>query len=117
MIQLFNKTYNNDVYIIKMLQNIFGIGYNTAKYLCFKSGLNLKSRVGDVDESIFRIILNEIKKEIVIEEDLKKRIQRNIIKKKKMNCYQGFRHIRGLPVRGQRTHTNGRTKKRLSIYY
>lgn len=117
MIQLFNKKYSKDVYIIKMLQNVFGIGYNTAKALCYKSGLNLNSCIGDVDESVFRLILNEIKKNNLIEEDLKKKIKKNILKKKKMNCYQGFRHSRGLPVRGQRTHTNGQTKKRLSMLY
>ena len=61
MIQFFNKEYENDIIIVKLLQKIFGIGFSKAKYLCFKCGLNLKSKVSDVNDHVFRVILKELK--------------------------------------------------------
>jgi small subunit ribosomal protein S13 len=113
MIQLFNKNYDNNVIIVKLLQEIFGIGFSKAKYLCFKCGLNLKTKIGDINDHIFRIILKELKQNSIVDNDLKKNIQENIKIKKNINCYQGFRHLKNLPVRGQRTHSNGKTKKRI----
>lgn len=115
MIQLFNKNYNNNTIIVKLLQDIFGIGFSKAKYLCFKYGLNLKSKISDVDDHVLRIILKDLKQNNIIDVDLKKIIHKNIKIKKNINCYQGFRHLKNLPVRGQRTHTNGKTRKKIKI--
>jgi len=115
MIQVFNKDYDSNTIIVKLLQKIFGIGYSKAKFLCFKCGLNLKSKIGDVDDHIFRIILKELKQNIIVDVDLEKDIQTNLKLKKSLNCYQGFRHVKNLPVRGQRTHTNGKTKKKMKF--
>jgi len=115
MIQFFNKEYDNDIIIVKLLQKIFGIGYSKAKFLCFKCGLNLKSKVNDVNDHIFRIILKELKQNNLVDVDLEKEIQKNLKIKKNLNCYQGFRHLKNLPVRGQRTHSNGKTKKKMKF--
>jgi len=93
------------------LTYIFGIGRTTSQQICEASGINRDTRVRDLtDEEITRL-RNYIGANLKVEGDLRRDIQQDIRRKMEIGCYQGIRHRRGLPVRGQRTHTNARTRK------
>ncbi len=93
------------------LTYIFGIGRTTSKQVCEATGMNLDTRVRDLtDEEVARL-RNWIDSNLKVEGDLRRDIQQDIKRKMEIGSYQGIRHRRGLPVRGQRTHTNARTRK------
>ncbi|HET7489370.1 MAG TPA: 30S ribosomal protein S13 [Acidimicrobiales bacterium] len=93
------------------LTYIFGIGRTTAKRVCAENGMNVDTRVRDLtDEEVARL-RNWIDANLKVEGDLRRDIQQDIKRKMEIGSYQGIRHRRGLPVRGQRTHTNARTRK------
>jgi small subunit ribosomal protein S13 len=93
------------------LTYIFGIGRTTAHKICTEVDLNADTRVRDLtDEEVARI-RNWIDANLKVEGDLRREVQQDIKRKMEIGCYQGLRHRRGLPVRGQRTHTNARTRK------
>ena len=93
------------------LTYIFGVGRTTAQTICKEVELNADTRVRDLtDEEVARI-RNWIDANLKVEGDLRREIQQDIKRKMEIGCYQGLRHRRGLPVRGQRTHTNARTRK------
>ena len=97
--------------LVVSLTYIYGIGPSIAKQLCEAVDVDRNTRVRDLtDEEVARIrvwIDNNMK----VEGDLRRDIQQDIKRKMEIGCYQGLRHRRGLPVRGQRTHTNARTRK------
>ncbi len=93
------------------LTYIFGIGRTTAQTACAAVDIDPDTRVRDLtDEEVSRI-RNWIDENIKVEGDLRRDIQQDIKRKMEIGCYQGLRHRRGLPVRGQRTRTNARTRK------
>jgi len=93
------------------LTYIFGIGRTTSQKICAEVELDPDTRVRDLtDEEVARI-RNWIDTNLKVEGDLRREIQQDIKRKMEIGCYQGLRHRRGLPVRGQRTHTNARTRK------
>ena len=93
------------------LTYIFGIGRTTAQHLCDELGLDRNTRVRDLtDEEVNRIRVH-VDSNLRVEGDLRREVQQDIKRKMEIGCYQGFRHRRGLPVRGQRTQTNARTRK------
>jgi small subunit ribosomal protein S13 len=93
------------------LTYIFGVGRTTAKKVCQETGMNADTRVRDLtDEEVARL-RNWIDANLKVEGDLRRDIQQDIKRKMEIGSYQGIRHRRGLPVRGQRTHTNARTRK------
>ncbi|HEX2700516.1 MAG TPA: 30S ribosomal protein S13 [Acidimicrobiales bacterium] len=93
------------------LTYIFGVGRTTAKKVCQETGMNIDTRVRDLtDEEVARL-RNWIDANLKVEGDLRRDIQQDIKRKMEIGSYQGIRHRRGLPVRGQRTHTNARTRK------
>ena len=92
------------------LTAVFGIGLPTSKKILAQSGINPDTRVKDLtteDEHRLREIVDELK----VEGDLRREIASNIKRLTDIGCYRGLRHRRGLPVRGQRTKTNARTRK------
>lgn len=92
------------------LTYIFGIGRTTARKVCEATNIDRDTRVRDLtDEEIVRL-RNHIG-ELKVEGDLRRDVQQDIRRKMEIGSYQGLRHRRGLPVRGQRTHTNARTRK------
>jgi small subunit ribosomal protein S13 len=94
------------------LSYIHGIGRPTAFKICEKLGLDLTMRMGQASEEILNQIRSEIEKGgYVIEGDLRRAVSLNIKRLQDMRCYRGLRHRAGLPVRGQRTKTNARTRK------
>ena len=93
------------------LTYIFGVGRTTAKQVCAASDIDPNTRVRDLtDEEVARL-RNWIDANLKVEGDLRRDIQQDIKRKMEIGSYQGIRHRRGLPVRGQRTHTNARTRK------
>ncbi|MBZ5527243.1 MAG: 30S ribosomal protein S13 [Acidobacteriia bacterium] len=93
------------------LTSIYGIGQHRAKELCAKAGVDHTKKVRDLTEEETNHLRQEIEKEGRVEGDLRKEIQMNIRRLIEIQCYRGIRHRRNLPVRGQRTHTNARTRK------
>lgn len=94
------------------LTYVHGIGRTTAKKICERIGVDMQMRMGDASEDILNQIRSEIEKSgIKIEGDLRREVSLNIKRLQDMRCYRGVRHRAGLPVRGQRTRTNARTRK------
>ncbi|MEK6749235.1 MAG: 30S ribosomal protein S13 [Pseudomonadota bacterium] len=92
------------------LTYIFGIGHTRAKQICANTGIDPAIKVKDLSESQLDAIRSEIGK-VKVEGDLRREISMNIKRLLDLGCYRGQRHRRGLPVRGQRTRTNARTRK------
>ena len=93
------------------LTYIYGIGSTAATKVCEATGIDTETRVRDLtDEEVARL-RNWIDANLKVEGDLRRDIQQDIKRKMEIGSYQGIRHRRGLPVRGQRTHTNARTRK------
>ena len=93
------------------LTYIFGIGDTTAVQVCEGTGIDPATRVRDLtDEEVIRL-RNHIDANLRVEGDLRRDVSQDIKRKMEINCYQGVRHRKGLPVHGQRTHTNARTRK------
>ncbi len=93
------------------LTYIFGIGNTVSKQVCASTDVDPNTRVRDLtDEEVSRL-RNYIDASLRVEGDLRRDVAQDIKRKQEINCYQGIRHRRGLPVHGQRTHTNARTRK------
>ena len=93
------------------LTYIFGIGNTVAKQVCASTDVQPDTRVRDLtDEEVSRL-RNYIDASLRVEGDLRRDVAQDIKRKQEINCYQQIRHRRGLPVHGQRTHTNARTRK------
>ena len=93
------------------LTYVFGIGRSKAQLICEETGIDPNTRVRDLTDEEVNKIRGWIDTNLKVEGDLKREIQQDIKRKMEIGCYQGLRHRRGLPVRGQRTHTNARTRK------
>jgi small subunit ribosomal protein S13 len=93
------------------LTYIFGIGKTTAQGILAKTGVNSNTRVRDLTEDEVSKLREEIDKNVKVEGDLRREIALNIKRLIEIGSYRGIRHRRGLPVRGQRTKTNARTRK------
>jgi small subunit ribosomal protein S13 len=93
------------------LTYIFGIGRTTAQKMCAELDLNPDTRVRDLTDSEVNKIRMYIENNLTVEGDLRRDVQTDIKRKIEIGSYQGVRHRKGLPVRGQRTHTNARTRK------
>jgi small subunit ribosomal protein S13 len=92
------------------LTAIYGIGRTTEQKICDNAGIAYSKKVKDLSDSDLEKIRDEIAK-ITIEGDLRREMSINIKRLMDLGCYRGMRHRRGLPVRGQRTRTNARTRK------
>ncbi len=93
------------------LTSIYGIGQQRARALSEKAGVEPTKKIKDLTEEEINKIRQAIESEGRVEGDLRKEIQMNIRRLIEIQCYRGLRHRRNLPVRGQRTHTNARTRK------
>ncbi len=92
------------------LQSIYGIGHTRAKRICQLANVELVTKVKDLTEEQLKKIRDAVGS-FVVEGDLRREVSMNIKRKMDLGCYQGVRHRHGLPVRGQRTKTNARTRK------
>jgi small subunit ribosomal protein S13 len=93
------------------LRYIHGIGPAKAKEICAKVGIADDRRVHDLTDSEIIQIRETIDRDYLVEGDLRREVAMNIKRLMDLGCYRGLRHRKGLPVRGQRTHTNARTRK------
>jgi len=92
------------------LTSIYGIGRTTAKKICDATGIKPEVKIKDLSESEVEAIRGEVAK-YTVEGDLRRTLSMNIKRLMDLGCYRGMRHRRGLPLRGQRTRTNARTRK------
>jgi small subunit ribosomal protein S13 len=93
------------------LTYIFGIGLTTSQTILRETGINPDTRVRDLTEEEVVRLREFIDRNLKVEGDLRRETSQNIKRLMEIGCYRGLRHRRGLPVRGQRTHTNARTRK------
>jgi len=92
------------------LTYIFGIGRTTAKELCTTCGIEETTKIADLSEEQLDTVRGEVAK-LSVEGDLRREVSMNIKRLMDLGCYRGLRHRRSLPLRGQRTKTNARTRK------
>ncbi|MBI3545732.1 MAG: 30S ribosomal protein S13 [Gammaproteobacteria bacterium] len=100
----------NQKHIWVALTSIYGIGNTRARHICAASGVALSTKVKDLTDAEVDKIRNEVAR-VTVEGDLRRQVSMNIKRLMDLGTYRGMRHRRGLPVRGQRTKTNARTRK------
>ncbi|WP_419909857.1 30S ribosomal protein S13 [Candidatus Poriferisodalis sp.] len=93
------------------LTYIYGIGRSASQQICEDLNIAERTRVRDLTDAEVARIRNHIDASLTVEGDLRRDVAQDVKRKIEIGCYQGVRHRRGLPVRGQRTHTNARTRK------
>jgi small subunit ribosomal protein S13 len=93
------------------LTYIFGIGNKVAGDICSEASINISKRVSELNDDELNIIRDVIDQKHTVEGDLRRKISLDIKRLNDLGCYRGLRHRKKLPVRGQRTHTNARTRK------
>ena len=97
--------------LVISLTYLFGIGNTTAARLCEEVGIDPSTRVRDLTDAEVNKVREWIDNNLEVEGDLRREVQQNIKRKIEIGSYQGIRHRKGLPVRGQRTQTNARSRK------
>ena len=97
--------------LVVSLTYIYGVGPAVAQTLCEAVGIDPSTRVRDLTDEEVNKIRSWVDAQLKVEGDLRREVSQDIKRKMEIGCYQGLRHRRGLPVRGQRTHTNARTRK------
>lgn len=100
-----------DKHIDIALTKIYGIGRSLAKMILKETKIDYTHKVKDLTEKEISVIANYIEENVKVEGSLRREVSQNIRRLIEIGCYKGIRHRRGLPVRGQRTHTNARTRK------
>lgn len=100
---------NKPIYV--SLTYLYGIGETTALNICHTLNIDPRTRANKLSEDEVSQIANHLDKEYEVEGQLRRRLQQEIARLRDIQCYRGSRHRRGLPVRGQRTRTNARTRK------
>lgn len=93
------------------LTYIYGFGLTTSKKILAETGVNPDVRVKDLSEEDLGKLRDYIQENLTVEGDLHREVSQNVKRLMEIGCYRGLRHRKGLPVRGQRTHTNARTRK------
>ncbi|MBM3701789.1 MAG: 30S ribosomal protein S13 [Actinobacteria bacterium] len=111
MVRISGVDIPNDKHICIALTYIFGIGRSAAEAMLDKLNINKSIKAKDLSEDELVKIREYIENNYTIEGDLRREVSQNIKRLIEINSYRGIRHKRGLPVRGQRTHTNARTRK------
>ena len=101
----------NDKAIVVSLTYLYGVGDKTARDLCHEAGIPPRTRARDLKEEELVRIAGILDKDYVVEGQLRRQNNQSISRLREIGCYRGLRHRRGLPVRGQRTRTNARTRK------
>lgn len=101
----------NDKRTVISLRYIYGIGPYLAEQLCQRTSINPDKRARDLTEDELAKLAALLDNEYVVEGQLRRQVQQNIARLREIGCYRGLRHRKGLPVRGQRTRTNARTRK------
>jgi small subunit ribosomal protein S13 len=97
--------------VVYALPYLYGVGRALARKICDQTGIAPNKLTEELTETEIRKIREVLESEIKVEGDLRREVQMNIKRLMDLGCYRGLRHRRGLPVNGQRTHTNARTRK------
>jgi small subunit ribosomal protein S13 len=100
-----------DRQVVISLTYLYGVGPKIARELCHKAGINPAGKARDLGEDEVARIAALLDKDYTVEGQLRRQVSQNISRLRDIACYRGMRHRRGLPVRGQRTKTNARTRK------
>ncbi|MBR3690445.1 MAG: 30S ribosomal protein S13 [Eggerthellaceae bacterium] len=111
MARLFGVDLPRDKRIEVGLTYIYGIGLTTSKKILAETGVDPDVRVRDLTEEDQAKLRDYIQENLIVEGDLRRDVTQNVKRLMEIGCYRGLRHRKGLPVRGQRTHTNARTRK------
>jgi len=111
MVRIVGVNLPDDKRIEYALTLIYGVSWSSAKKILSATNINKDKKVKDLSEEETKKIQDEIEKKSKVEGDLKEEINRNVKRLKDIGSYRGMRHIRNLPVRGQRTRSNARTKR------
>ena len=98
-------------HVVFALPYLFGVGKSLAKQICLKAKIPENKRVEELSDAEVKVIRDILDADYKVEGDLRREIQTNIKRLMDLGCYRGLRHRKGLPVNGQRTHTNSRTRK------
>ena len=93
------------------LTYLYGVGRSRARSLLYRAGIDFGKKMGDLNDDEITNLRRILEEEGAVEGDLRKEVAMNIRRLVEIGCYRGLRHRRSLPVRGQRTHTNARTRK------
>jgi small subunit ribosomal protein S13 len=101
----------NNRQIVISLTYLYGVGPATARELCRKAGIEATTRARDLSESDVARLATLLDNDYTVEGQLRRQVTQNISRLREIGCYRGIRHRKGLPVRGQRTRTNARTRK------
>lgn len=101
----------NDKTTFISLQYLYGVGKKVARDLCHKAGIDPAKKARELNEDEVGRLANLLEKDYTVEGPLRRQVAQNISRLRDIGCYRGLRHRRGLPVRGQRTRTNARTRK------
>ena len=101
----------NDKPTVISLTYLYGVGPRTARELCHKAGIDGRRRARELADDELSRLAALLERDYVVEGPLRRQIQQNIARLRDIKCYRGIRHRLGLPVRGQRTRTNARTRK------
>lgn len=111
MVRIANINIPTNKKVFISLTYIYGIGQVKSKEICRLASIPCDKKVHDLNDNELIKIRSVIEQNFKVESDLKREVNLNIKKKKDIRCYQGLRHIKNLPARGQNTHSNARTKK------
>jgi len=98
-------------HIVVALTYIFGVGPKTAQDICQETGIDPQKRADDLSDDELSSIAGYVDRSLVVEGALRRQVAQNMSRLREIDCYRGLRHRLGLPVRGQRTQTNARTRK------
>ena len=101
----------NDKKTVVSLTYLYGVGPNVSRELCHKAGVNPDSLARDISDEEISRLATILERDYTVEGPLRRQVQQNINRLRDIKCYRGIRHRLGLPVRGQRTRTNARTRK------
>ena len=101
----------NDRKIVISLTYLYGVGNQTARELCHKAAVDPDKKARDITDQEISRITAILERDYIVEGPLRRQVQQNINRLRDIRCYRGTRHRVGLPVRGQRTKTNARTRK------
>lgn len=101
----------NNRSIVISLTYLYGVGPHTSREICRKAGIQPEVRARDLREDELARLAGLLDNDYVVEGSLRRQVNQNIARLREIGCYRGIRHRKGLPVRGQRTRTNARTRK------
>jgi small subunit ribosomal protein S13 len=97
--------------VLYALPYIYGIGRTTSRRICAEAGIPEHRKVDELSDADVKAIRDVLEAGVKVEGDARREVQQNVKRLMDLGCYRGLRHRRGLPVNGQRTHTNARTRK------